>query len=245
MVIFVFIFMNDYYDVTIKHFADGSVQYRASLIYIPYKDNYVLSPGKDKQHIPDPVRSAKNSYNRSVEKLYDIIHANIWDWFFTLTLDDKKVGDRFDYVNCISFIQRFTDIIYRRGGLYVVVPERHKSRAWHFHGLMRNLPADCFELNDNGYFIFSDYDWGYCSADRVIDSQRAANYILKYMVKGYNYLDIPKGKKRYWASRGLDRPDIDHDVFTQDQIEDLLNNSFYNKEIDNDFYKGYIIDVRE
>lgn len=237
---------SNFYDVTIKRFPDGTIQYRANLIYVPY-NNYVLSPGRDirtkKEY--DPVRAAKVSYQRSVSTLYDILHSNNWSFFFTLTLDPNKVGDRYDYCNCAIYIQRFTDLLYRSGCLYVIVPERHKDGAWHYHGLLTNCDNLDLNLNDNGYFELSKYKYGYSSIDRIQDSARASNYILKYMIKGYNYLDIPKGKKRYWASRGLDRPDVEYDVLTEDQLQDLIKDSHYYKEIDNDFYKGYIIDCKE
>lgn len=235
--------MSDYYDVTIKRFPDGTVQYRASAIFIP-SNNYVLSPGHEKEKKSDPVRSAQVSYQRSVSRLYDILHANNWDYFFTLTLDPEKV-DRYDYLACADLIHHFTDIIYRRGGLYVIVPERHIDGAWHYHGLINSLDDKFLVVNDFGYFEFRDYSYGYCSLSHVVDSQKASNYIMKYMIKGYNYLDIPKGKKRYWASRGLNVPEVEYDVMTEDQISDLLSDSFYCKRIDNDFYSGYIIDVRE
>lgn len=236
--------MTNLYDVTIKRFGDGTIQYRANLIFVPY-NNFVLSPSFEKEKKSDPVRSAKNSYNRSVANLYDIVHSNEWEYFFTLTLDPKKVEDRYNYEIVTKYISRFTDLLYKQGCLYIIVPEKHKDGAWHFHGLLTNCNDLKLVVNDNGYFEFRSYHYGYCSLDRVKDTARASNYILKYMVKGYNYLDIPKGKKRYWASRGLNRPDIEYDVMTEDQISDLLSDSFYFKVIDSDFYNGYIIDCRE
>ena len=100
-------------------------------------------------------------------------------------------------------------------------------------------------VNDKHYLEFRQYSYGFCSLSHVSDSGKAANYILKYMIKGYNYLDIPKGKKRYWASRNLNKPIIDHDVFTEDYITSLIDQAHYVKKIDNDFMNGYIIDMRE
>lgn len=242
--IFLFLLsVNNYYDVTIKRYPDGTIQYRANLLYL-HSSSFIDSPGAFKEKKSDPIRSAKNSYKRSTDKLYDILHSNIWDYFFTLTLDSKKVN-RYDYIKAVDCISHFTNLICKYGGLYVIVPERHKDGAWHFHGLINNLPDHCLVVNDMGYFEFRSYHYGYCSLSRVIDSSKASNYIMKYITKGWNYLDIPKGKKRYWASRGLQLPDIEYDVFTEDQINEAIKDSFYYKEIDNDFYKGYIIDVRE
>lgn len=233
----------DFYDVKIKRFADGTVQYRASLLLIP-SGSYYLSPGSENK-IMDPIRSAKVSLNRTVQKLYDIAHANVWEYFFTLTLDAKKVGDRYDYNNCADYIHRFTDLLYRDDCLYVIVPERHKDGAWHYHGLLTNCDNLDLVVNENGYLEFSKYRYGYCSCSHVGDSARAANYIMKYLIKGYDYLDIPKGKKRYWASRGLQLPVEDHEFMSKNEVLELINMSYYNKTIDNEFYQGYIIDCKE
>lgn len=232
----------DFYDVKIKRFEDGTVQYRASLLFIP-SGSYSLSPGKEYK-APDPIRSRKVSLQRSVSKLYDLVHANVWEYFFTLTLDPKKV-DRYDYNACADSIHHFTDLLYRDDCLYIIVPERHDDGAWHYHGLLTNCNNLHLHVNEFGYLEFSKYNYGYCSCSHVGDSARAANYIMKYLIKGYDYLDIPKGKKRYWASRGLNLPVEDHEYMSEDEILELLNNSYYNKIIDNDFYKGYIIDCKE
>lgn len=235
--------ITNYYDTTIKHFQDGTIQYRANLIILPDKD-FSLSPGIDNKKDSDPVRSAQVSYSRTVANLYDIVHANVWEWFFTLTLNPDKV-DRMDYYASFDAIRHYADSLRKFGCLYVIVPEHHKNGAWHFHGLINNVPDHLITVNDNGYFDFRTYDAGYCSLSRVIDSAKAANYILKYMLKGYQYLDIPKGKKRYFASRKLQRPVVIKDVLTSQEVDELIAKSFWHKRIDNDFYDGYIIDIKE
>lgn len=211
---------------------------------LPYKD-YVLSPGFDKVKDPDPVRSAKNSFNRTVAHLYDLLHSNEWQYFITLTLDPKIVRDRYDYQCSIDCIQHFTDLLYRSGSCYVIVPERHEDGAWHFHGVLNNVADSQLDVNYDQYFTLRQYHYGYSSVSSIVDTAKAANYILKYMVKGYNYLDIPKGKKRYFASRSLDMPDIENDVLTSQDVDELISKSFWHKRIDSDFYDGYIIDIKE
>lgn len=235
--------MNSYYEVKIKRFCDGTIQYRASLIYLS-STSFLDSPGNSEDKKIDPVRSLKNSYKRTIDILYDILHSNEWEYFFTLTLDKNKVYDRYDFNSCATYIHRFTDLLYRSGCLYVIVPERHKDGAWHFHGLLNHCNNLKLVINDNGYFEFKSYHYGFCSLDRVIDSARAGNYILKYMIKGYNYLDIPKNKKRFWSSRYLNRPDIEYDYMTQNQIDELIKDSFYVKDVDEKFFKGYIINCK-
>lgn len=234
---------SNYYDTTIKRYPDGTVQYRASVIFVHSK-SYLDSPAAAKESESDPVHIAKVSYHRTVDNLYDILHSNIWQYFFTLTLSPEKV-DRYDYTSCCIAIKRFTHVIGQYNVGYVIVPERHKDGAWHFHGLMFGMPDRFLIINDNQYLEFKQYTDGFCSLSSIVDSAKASNYILKYIIKGYNYLDIPKGKKRYWASRNLARPDIEYDVLTQDQIDELLADSLYNKDIDSDFFKGYIINTRE
>ena len=235
------------YDVTIKRFKDGSVQYRANLLTHLYNSATFESPKQLKEY--DPIRSAKESYRQTLNKLYDLVHNNEWEWFFTLTLNEKKIGDRYDFVNCASFVHRFTDLVYHKfkqcSVKYIIVPERHKDGAWHFHGLLSGIDKQFLDINNYGYYYIPDYHFGFSSMSPVVDSKRVANYILKYMVKGFNYLDIPKGKRKYFASRNLEYPEIEYDILDSDRIEELKNNSYYVKQIDNEFYHGYIIDCKE
>ena len=228
------------YDVTIKRFPDGTVRYSAN--YISNIFNRSVYTGDLVNSSVDPLRALKVSYNRSIQTVADLIHANEWDWFFTLTFDERKV-DRYDYQKCCDNIMHFTNLLRISGIRYIIVPEKHKDGAWHFHGILQGISPDQLYTNSNGYLSFKQYKYGFTSLDAVRDTHRAGTYILKYMVKGYNYLDIPKGKKRYWASRKLQKPIIDHDVIDVSELDSLMSKAYYKKRIEGDFYSGWMFEV--
>lgn len=163
--------------------------------------------------IPDPgekdlERSAKNSMNRTINKVYHLSRSNIWDWFITLTFDPEKVNS-FDYGNCTKKLKNWLDIVKRSCPdlKYIIVPEKHKSGRFHFHGLF----ADCegLEFTDSGHttkggipiYNVGRYKLGFSTATKVTDNERVTKYISKYITKDLCAVSV--GKKRYWASRNL------------------------------------------
>lgn len=92
--------------------------------------------------VKDKNISIMKSVSRTKSKIYSIARSNDWEYFFTLTLDPRKI-DRKDY-NIISkkLVQWFHDVKkYKAPDLkYLLIPELHKDGvSYHFHGLMSNL----------------------------------------------------------------------------------------------------------
>ena len=80
----------------------------------------------------DMVRSMR----RARAKLRRLALANDFQYFVTLTLDPAKI-DRYDGAAVTKALSRWCDNMVRRHGLrYILVPERHKDGAFHFHGFM-------------------------------------------------------------------------------------------------------------
>lgn len=80
----------------------------------------------------DMVRSR----NRARAKLRRLALANGFTHFVTLTLDPAKI-DRMDGKAITKALNTWLDNMVRRHGLrYILVPERHKDGAFHFHGFM-------------------------------------------------------------------------------------------------------------
>lgn len=82
---------------------------------------------------------------RSKSRVMQLGFNNKWDYFVTLTLDERKV-DRYDYKSVIKVLLKFFDDYKQRKSnffRYPVIPEQHKDGAWHFHGFLANIaPAD-------------------------------------------------------------------------------------------------------
>lgn len=210
------------YNVRKKEFPDGTKQY----MWHEIKDDvgYSLPPKaeqeeEEKQSVPDKERSQRVSRSRAVQAVYDICLSNVWTWFLTLTFDPERV-DSFDYDICIDAIHLFCRMLYKRGIQYVIVPEQHESGRWHFHGLLfdvgRCLPVSQSydkrgrpRLDAQGRQVYNCpiYDYGFSTVTQVGDSAKASGYLCKYISKS---LTVPEGRKRYFASRGLNRPSVSY-----------------------------------
>ncbi len=78
---------------------------------------------------------------RAAARVRDIALSNAFSWFVTLTLDKEKI-DRFDVKAVTRKLNTWLDNQVRRKGLkYVLVAERHKDGAIHFHGLINEVPG--------------------------------------------------------------------------------------------------------
>ncbi len=181
----------------------------------PCKRTYDVPPkGKGS----DPERSILVSRARAKSAVRDIALLNSFGFFFTWTLDPKKIN-RHDadevkraVMNCLK------NLVKRKGFSYVLVPELHKDGAIHFHGLC-NLGSMCIERavnphtnkpmsTDRGQPIFNMPDWkfGYSTCIPIDDNYtRTCNYLVKYLTK-----DAVVGAQKifgkwYFSSRNLAR----------------------------------------
>lgn len=166
-----------------------------------------------------PEESIKRSQRRTVNMIYDYSRSNPWEWFLTLTLNPDKV-DRFNYQECTAKLSKWLNNMRRScpDMMYLVVPEQHKSGAWHFHGLFARCDALSFKdsgLTDSkGRVIWNvgKYRLGFSTATRITDRKRTASYICKYITK--ELCADTMGRKRYWISRNLAKPIVIEDYST-------------------------------
>lgn len=188
------------------------------------------------------IESLKRSCKRSIQKMYDIAKSNNWDLFFTLTFDKEKI-DRYNYDVCKKNITEYFSYIrkrYSKDLKYLGVPELHKDGAIHFHFLVSNFPINLLtdsNLKDkNGHIIYNvkNYNLGFSTATKVVDSEKCSTYICKYISKSIkemtqeNLTDEKKeilitvfGKKRYFSSRNVDRPTIEKIMIPTELLNDL------------------------
>ncbi len=83
------------------------------------------------------LENTANSLRQSTDAFWGYALSNKWDYFITLTTDKRKV-DRFDdeevkalWRACRQKLQRFDQNV-----KILLLPERHKNGALHFHGLV-------------------------------------------------------------------------------------------------------------
>ncbi len=151
------------------------------------------------------------SIRRTKTRLSDIVLSNKFDLFCTFTFDPKKT-DRHNVELCKKRMSKWLDNQNARVGKfkYLIVPERHKDGALHFHALFKSYSG---ELVNSGHFRkdgrivynISGWKWGFSTATKIDDAgiPLVSSYVKKYITK-----DMPQfnNKQRYWCSKGLVRP---------------------------------------
>ena len=190
------------------------------------------SGGEKSPPVSHDKKSAQN-LARARRVIRDLILCNYFRYFCTFTFDGSKV-DRYDYPSCKKAITDcFHDFRKRHAPdfRYLLVPERHKDRAWHFHGMVQGIPSGEFTVpdfityrdrrtqqlreirNTRGYIRWARWPYGHFDCSLVKNYEACATYVSKYVTKDLA-VDL-LGKKCYLASLGLNRPDL---VLDEDNV---------------------------
>ena len=186
------------------------------------------------------------SLSRTKRNIRELSLCNNFQYFCTFTIDSQKC-DRFSLDICQNKLKKILHKIKRinKDFAYLIITEKHKNGAFHFHGLMKNI-NDLY-INENGYLsseIFSK-ELGFNSFDKIKDYSKCCNYITKYISK-----DCVKNSHNqiYISSRGLNKAsreefsNIDFTPsFTNDfvEIKDFSLNNLTNEE------KLYFLSLKE
>lgn len=135
--------------------------------------------------------------------------ANDFEWFVTLTLDQTKV-DRYDPEAIMKIANRWLDNMVRRHGLrYILVPERHKDGAFHFHGFfaadsLRAEPSGHFDKGGHEVYNLPQWPLGFTTAIRLYgEYETAVAYVGKYIGKQEG--ERPMGRW-YYSGGALKKP---------------------------------------
>jgi len=181
-------------------------------------------------------RSTQSSMNRTVQKIYEISRANLWEYFLTLTFDRKKL-DSSDYDLLCDKVSKWLNNLrsrYAPDMKYLIVPELHKDGIhYHFHGLLANIGN--IKLIDsgikkNGHVIYnlSNWKYGFSTVSKVQDSNKVSSYITKYITK--ELCSVSKHKRRYWASNNCERAKVTvYNLFYEDISDFIERNMSYIK----------------
>lgn len=202
-------------------------------IKVPYNNGETGKRGQAK----DPLKSLYSAVNRAKKAIFGYVIANEWDLWGTFTLDGKKV----DRYNLDETQKKLTVYLMNKRARdyqalrWLIVPERHKDGAWHFHLLLSGLPDN--ELRDTGIiygatgrriYNWVDYEEKF-GFNAFIDIRgvsldemyRIANYLTKYMTKDLGA--VRYNKKKYWVSRGLKKPNKSNTLVNYSEYLNLLN----------------------
>lgn len=213
---------------TVRVYSNGHTMIRffRSQSGLPKRSLDSPSPSSEEAKLQASVSRARNA-------IFDLAFGNPWDYFITLTFDQKKVGDRYDYDNIKSCMKTFTQFLYRHDCQWLLVPELHKDGAYHYHGMVRGYLDSTYretKFNKLGeeYDCYSidGYHLGRSDISPITDPDRISTYITKYVTKDCLSV-VPPGAKKYWASRGLSRPKKTRAYFGCNEVSSLVSRGAY------------------
>lgn len=182
---------------------------------------------------------------RARNAVSDLALSNEFKYFVTLTLDSSKV-DRYDVKLITRKLNAWCDNHVRRHGLrYVLVAEKHKDGAVHFHGFFNDalpvvdsgtisLPGGgkprkprskaqrAAWLADGGHIVYNLPAWslGFTTAIELYGSRRAAvGYVTKYITKAAEKV----GGRWYYSGGDLRRPEVQYTSMVFSDVLGLEN----------------------
>lgn len=166
------------------------------------------------------------SMRRARAKLRRLALANDFQWFVTLTLSPEQV-DRYDPAAIMKKVNRWLSNMVQRHGLrYVLVPERHKDGAYHFHGFFAGEGLEAVpsgHSDSQGHPIFNLPQWGYgfTAAIRLYGTySQAVGYVTKYIGKQDG--ERPMGRW-YYSGGDLREPGKEYAVLDYREVMDQFN----------------------
>lgn len=201
-----------------------------------YNDINTILPDREierKKHIIElqlnerNLDSIRRSVYRTKQELYDILLCNDFYYFVTVTFDKLKINrlddsaTRKEWTRWIfNFKRRFPN------AYYVAVPEYHKKGGLHFHILIGGIDFNALEpvhAYDNKKKRYMYVKKGRCAGDKIYnvmawqsgwstltvirDKSAVKHYVSKYITKQC-YDSRFFGKKRYYVSRNIVRPEV-------------------------------------
>ena len=206
----------------------------------------------------------EKSINRTKTRISDYVLCNNFTHFVTFTFDPKnsKVKteeNRKDLLKMSKLLMTWINSEqinhFRRHGQrfkYLIVPERHKNGAWHFHAIFEDYKNEIedFYSPKNKYLTVDEirsknkkpknqrgflprYTLGRSEIAPIKDKTKMSSYIKKYITKE---LITEKFKKRYWCSKNLKSPEVIENIVESSTI---IPKKYIFKKYD--YHKVYII----
>jgi len=171
-----------------------------------------------------------NNLCRAKTRIKELALCNDWSHFVTLTLDGEKIN-RYDldgFIKKLGYWIRNYNRKYSANLKYELIPEQHKDKAWHLHGLMNGLAPESLVKNKNGYLDMPYYreHFGYISLSPIKDRKKIASYITKYVAKALQATAIKLCKHSFYHSQGLLGAKLIHEDYTGFIPENVWTNEF-------------------
>jgi hypothetical protein len=229
---------------SVKHFAkiytypDGTMDIIASTApdFGPKgwenAENYAFAqPFVDKKSKSDRSTSPdsmERSMRRAKAQLRRLALSNTFSHFVTLTLDQTKV-DRYDPAAIVRKLNAWcSNMVQRKGLRYILVPERHKDGAIHFHGFVNNVVelVDSGHKDASGHPIMNMPEWrlGFSTAIALYDDyHKAVGYVCKYIGKQG---EKPAGRW-YYSGGDLQQPDTMYANISPAELQEMFGDKCY------------------
>ena len=175
---------------------------------------------------PDSSASFDRARRRARARVRDIALSTPFTHFVTLTLAPDQI-DRYDPVAIGKRLRVWLDNQVRRKGLtYVLVPERHKDGAIHYHGFFNDSLSyvDSGHTDPQGHPVFNIPEWrfGFTTAIPIYGNYaQAVSYVCKYIGKQGEKI----GGRWYYSGGDLKGPEIVYGI-----AEDWEENTYYSDE---------------
>lgn len=198
-------------------YPDGSMDLLCCTAPIFREPGWEAAGWDEARAVPAPREAGKKSegadmvrsMRRARAKLRRLALANGFEYFVTLTLDPAKI-DRYDGAAVTKALGRWCDNMVRRHGLrYILVPERHKDGAFHFHGFMAGPGLKAVDSgikwDDRPVYNLPQWTLGFTTAQRLYgDYHAAVGYCCKYI--GKQDAERPLGRW-YYSGGALHEPE--------------------------------------
>ena len=199
-------------------------------------DSLVREGYIDPEHFIRDLRSVLRTdlFKRVRDNIFDLTISNEWKYFFTGTIDPKKLDSSDPNVVKKPLQKWLNNMVERYGLSYLIIFERHKNTdGIHIHGVINStVPLRLEDSGTKSYYGFkkpmkdntaikhgldvskgrvvynlSTWKFGWSTALEIYGSRGAlSNYITKYITK-----DNEKIMGRYyWHSRDLQKPKVSY-----------------------------------
>lgn len=237
------------FDTIEKRFSDGTV-FIKKLKFTAYKqelgyeaENDLLISGTLKEKDSNyKLQKAIDNMIKTRSKIYDIARNNGFNYFITMTYNKEKV-DRYSFQECSAKIRKFMNNFAVRNKetcpnfKYLIVHEKHKDGAFHYHGLIYLESKDTltFHKKIKGGNIYNWEKWknGFSTVSEIKNLEATRKYILKYVLKDID-IDYVKGQRRYYCSQNCERP-----VKQSYMLENDIDTNVYKQVYESDISIGY------
>lgn len=193
--------MEDYIFNSIKEYPD------MIKIYI-YREPFKTGSHAKRKRSKNP-ETTESSIIRTKTTISDLCLCNNFDLFCTFTFDPKRFNSR-----NIAYVKKYINTWchnaksrHSKALQYLIIPERHKSGAFHLHALIKGYNG---RLRDSGHtqggrvvYNIPNWSFGFSTAVKIDNQVAVSRYIQKYITKD---MVLFPGKKRYFCSQSLQRP---------------------------------------